>query len=76
MYVANLRVTHRTAPIEVIDRMVLTEPKRQEFCELLLSKSDIDEAIVLQTCNRLKNEARPRLVRSCWTGTVHTSRTN
>ena len=54
MYVANLRVTHRTAPIEVIDRMVLTEPKRREFCELLLSKSDIGEVIVLQTCNRFE----------------------
>ncbi|MEE9115494.1 MAG: glutamyl-tRNA reductase, partial [Thermoplasmata archaeon] len=54
MYVANLRVTHSTAPVEVIDRMVLTEPKRREFCELLLSKRDIVEVIVLQTCNRFE----------------------
>jgi glutamyl-tRNA reductase len=54
MYVANLRVTHKTAPLEVIDRMVLTEPKRREFCDLLLSNNDIDEVIVLQTCNRFE----------------------
>ncbi|MFQ5883526.1 MAG: glutamyl-tRNA reductase [Thermoplasmata archaeon] len=54
MYIANLRVTHTTAPIEVIDRMILTESKKREICETLLSRSDIEESIVLQTCNRFE----------------------
>ncbi|MCJ2563077.1 MAG: glutamyl-tRNA reductase [Candidatus Thermoplasmatota archaeon] len=54
MYVANLRVTHKTAPIEVIDRMILTESKKREICEALLAQNDIEESVVLQTCNRFE----------------------
>lgn len=54
MYIANIRVTHKNAPHDVIDRMILTEPEMYKFYEALLSHENIDEAVVVQTCNRFE----------------------
>jgi glutamyl-tRNA reductase len=54
MYIANIRVTHRATPHEEIDRMILAEPKKKEFYESLLKCPNVEEAVVLQTCNRFE----------------------
>lgn len=54
MYIANLRVTHKNTPHEEIDRMILSESKKNEFYKDLLKCSNVEEAIVLQTCNRFE----------------------
>lgn len=54
MYIANLRVTHKKGAHEVLDRMALTDSALDDLYDTLLGKSDIDEAVVLTTCNRFE----------------------
>jgi glutamyl-tRNA reductase len=54
MYLANLRVTYETASHDVISRMTQTEDEREALYKALLSEDNIDEAVILQTCNRFE----------------------
>jgi glutamyl-tRNA reductase len=54
MYIANLRVTHKTTSHEDIDRMILPDSKKEEFYMFLLKCPNIEEVVVLQTCNRFE----------------------
>jgi glutamyl-tRNA reductase len=54
VYIANLRVTHKDTPHEKIDGMILPESKKNEFYKFLLKCPNVEEAIVLQTCNRFE----------------------
>jgi len=54
MYIANIRVTHATAPHEILDRLALTESKKRELYAAILQGDQVSEAIVIQTCNRFE----------------------
>jgi glutamyl-tRNA reductase len=54
MYIANIRVTHKDAPHEDIDRMNIPESKKLEFYETILKCPNVEEVVLLQTCNRFE----------------------
>lgn len=54
MYIANIRVTHKEAPHDEIDRMIIPDTKKQEFYKALLKCPNVEEAVLLQTCNRFE----------------------
>jgi len=54
MYIANYKVTHRTAPATVLSSMALTEGEKHALYKDLLEHEHIDEAVILQTCNRFE----------------------
>jgi glutamyl-tRNA reductase len=54
MYIANLSITHRDAPHNVLSQLTLLGDDLHEFYEKLLTQDEINGAIVLQTCNRFE----------------------
>lgn len=54
MYVANIRATHETAPHHILSRLSLTEKQHLEFMKEFLALEEVNEAILLQTCNRFE----------------------
>jgi glutamyl-tRNA reductase len=45
-------VSHKTAPVEVRERLALPEPRAGEFLRDLRGAADIHEAVAISTCNR------------------------
>jgi glutamyl-tRNA reductase len=45
-------VSHKTAPVEVRERLALPEPRAAEFIRDLLGAADVHEAVSISTCNR------------------------
>ena len=45
-------VSHKTAPVEVRERLVLPEARAAEFLRDLRGAADIQEAVAISTCNR------------------------
>lgn len=45
---------HKTAPIELREKLAVTPDKRDALGELLRGDSSIDESVVLSTCNRME----------------------
>ena len=45
-------VSHKTAPVEVRERLVLTDARAAEFLRDLHGVSEIQEVVALSTCNR------------------------
>jgi glutamyl-tRNA reductase len=45
-------VSHKTAPIEVRERLALPEARAAEFLRDLLGAGDVHEAVAISTCNR------------------------
>jgi glutamyl-tRNA reductase len=45
-------VSHRTAPVEVRERLALPEPRVTEFLRDLRGAADVYEAVAVSTCNR------------------------
>src|SRR2546430_6391839 len=45
-------VSHKTAPVEVRERLVLPEARAAEFLRDLRGAVDIHEAVAISTCNR------------------------
>ncbi len=54
MYVANIRVTHKTAPHHILSDMTLSEEEHNEFVKTFLTLEEVNEALLLQTCNRFE----------------------
>jgi glutamyl-tRNA reductase len=54
MYIANLSVTHRDAPHNVLSQLTLMEDDLESFYQKLLAQKEINGAIVVQTCNRFE----------------------
>lgn len=54
MYIANIRVTHKTAPHDEISHLALIKSDKRRLCETLLAQENIDEVIIVQTCNRFE----------------------
>ncbi len=45
-------VSHKTAPVEVRERVALTEAQAEEFLRELRGTADVQEAVAISTCNR------------------------
>jgi glutamyl-tRNA reductase len=45
-------VSHKTAPVEVRERLALPEARAAEFLRDLLGAADVHEAVAISTCNR------------------------
>jgi glutamyl-tRNA reductase len=54
MYIANLRVTYETASHDVLSRMALDDDGKEHLYKALLAHDNIDEVVILQTCNRFE----------------------
>jgi glutamyl-tRNA reductase len=54
MYVANIRATHETAPHHILSGMTLSEEQHLKFMEEFLNLEEVNEALLLQTCNRFE----------------------
>lgn len=45
-------LSHKTAPVEIREKLSISQSKLPEALAMLLSKSSISEAVILSTCNR------------------------
>src|SRR5919109_723057 len=45
-------VSHKTAPVEVREKLALPEPRAYEFVRDLRGAADVHEAVAISTCNR------------------------
>ena len=45
-------VSHKTAPVEIRERLALPEPRAHDFVRDLLGSADVQEAVAISTCNR------------------------
>ena len=52
MNIISVGVNHKTAPIEIRERISLTEDQNKEFITGLISSGLAHEAMVISTCNR------------------------
>ncbi|MBD2386125.1 glutamyl-tRNA reductase [Cylindrospermum sp. FACHB-282] len=54
MNIAVVGLSHKTAPVEIREKLSIPEPQTESAIAQLLSCSHIDEVAVLSTCNRLE----------------------
>jgi glutamyl-tRNA reductase len=47
-----LGVSHKTAPVEIREKLALPEPRAAEFLRDLRGNADVQEAVAISTCNR------------------------
>ena len=45
-------VSHKTAPVEVRERLALTDGRAAEFLRDLRGAAEVQEAVAISTCNR------------------------
>jgi glutamyl-tRNA reductase len=53
-------VNHKTAPVEVRERLALPESRLPEACKKLVEHPGIEEGLILSTCNRVELLARTK----------------
>jgi glutamyl-tRNA reductase len=53
-------VNHKTAPVEVRERLALPESRLPEACKKLIEHPGIEEGMILSTCNRVELLAKTR----------------
>ncbi len=54
MFIAVVGLSHRTAPVEIREKLSIPEHQVQEAITQLCSYTHVDEATILSTCNRLE----------------------
>ncbi|QNG19807.1 glutamyl-tRNA reductase [Rhodococcus triatomae] len=54
MSVLLVGVSHRTAPVPVLERVAVTEADRPKLTDKLLGSTHISEAMIVSTCNRVE----------------------
>jgi glutamyl-tRNA reductase len=47
-----LGISHKTAPVEVRERLALTEPEAEQLLHDLVAQEGVSEAVAISTCNR------------------------
>src|SRR6266699_3120346 len=53
-------INHKTAPVEVRERLAITEPRLPEALKRLAEHPGVDEGLILCTCNRVELWAQTR----------------
>lgn len=54
MHIAVVGLSHRTAPVEIRERLSIAEQSMEESLQRLRASEDVLEASILSTCNRLE----------------------
>ncbi len=54
MHIAVVGLTHKTAPVDVREKLSIPEPQLQEAIAHILSYPHVEEVAILSTCNRLE----------------------
>lgn len=54
MSVLLVGVSHRTAPVPVLERVAITDTDRPKLTDKLLASAHISEAMIVSTCNRVE----------------------
>ena len=54
MHIAVVGLSHRTAPVEIRERLSIPEQTMEESLQRLRSHDQVLEASILSTCNRLE----------------------
>ncbi|MEL6788872.1 MAG: glutamyl-tRNA reductase, partial [Cyanobacteria bacterium J06607_15] len=54
MHIAVVGLSHKTAPVEVREKLSIPEPQTEGAIAHLLSYPSIEETTILSTCNRLE----------------------
>lgn len=54
MFIAVVGLSHRTAPVEIRERLSIAESEVGETIQQLRTHPHIEEAAILSTCNRLE----------------------
>ena len=60
MNLALVGINHRTAPVEVRERMSIPDSRLQEAVADLVRREGIQEGLILSTCNRVEVVANAR----------------
>jgi glutamyl-tRNA reductase len=47
-------VNHKTAPVEVRERLAIPESRLPEACQKLISQPGVEEGMIISTCNRVE----------------------
>jgi glutamyl-tRNA reductase len=63
-------ISHKTAPVEIRERLALPEGRALEFVRELRGDADVQEAVVISTCNRTELYRRNSPPRSTPTATA------
>ncbi|MDD3894636.1 MAG: glutamyl-tRNA reductase [Syntrophomonadaceae bacterium] len=62
MYVLLAGLNHRTAPVEVREKLAIAEPELNRAYQCLTAKGEIEGAVILTTCNRTEIYATTRSI--------------
>ena len=54
MHIAVVGLSHRTAPVEIRERLSIPEQSMEASLQLLKADDQVIEASILSTCNRLE----------------------
>ena len=54
MRICHVGLNHRTAPVELRERLAVTETEIPEILQLMIAQSSVREAALLSTCNRVE----------------------
>ena len=54
MNIVLVGVSHKTAPVNIRERLHFPEPKLAQALELLRSRYEFEEGMILSTCNRVE----------------------
>ncbi|MFF2557803.1 glutamyl-tRNA reductase [Nocardia sp. NPDC058058] len=54
MSVLLVGISHRSAPVAVLEKIAITEHDRPKLTELMLASSHVSEAMIVSTCNRVE----------------------
>jgi len=54
MHIAVIGLSHRTAPVEIRERLSIPEPTMEASLQRLRADDQVLEASILSTCNRLE----------------------
>ncbi len=60
MYILLAGLNHRTAPVEIREKLIVAEPELGNVYQCLLAKGEIEGAVILTTCNRTEIYATTR----------------
>jgi glutamyl-tRNA reductase len=75
MQLALVGVSHKTAPVEIRERLAFNSDALRQALQSLIGRRDVTEAIILSTCNRVEVVAESpddRLIREFLCGFLRT----
>jgi len=65
MHIAVVGLSHRTAPVEIRERLSIAEQSMEDSLQRLRADEQVLEASILSTCNRLEIYTLPTAFTPC-----------